>query len=205
MPVVRRDADHHDPAPDAYRTQGGLQRSILASRLEGHVDRTPRVDPVGLTFDAGQSDVVGARVTSGRDTVWSCVARLDTGDAGRPRRTDDQQADRATAVDADVHTRANLSQTQRMESDPERLKQRDVVTADGVGHSHEQTLRPGHERAQSPVDRSMTAEGHPRAQVVVAGTAQVTFTAGVGRLDHDPLTRPRSRGDDTAHLVAQHQ
>jgi hypothetical protein len=98
-----------------------------------------------------------------------------------------------------------VPESDRVQRDPERLEQGDVVIGDRVGHRHEQPTRPRHPLAQAPIRDAVPREADVLAEVAVPRAADVAVAAGVARLERDALSRPPSGLDDAADLVAEHQ
>ena len=152
-----------------------------------------------------QVGLIGPRCQGRLHAVRLDVGGDDPAGAHGLEGADEEQADGADAEDACAHPGLEVAQVDAVEGDAERLDQRDVIALDAVGRGQQQPLRPVHQRAQAAVDGRVPAEPDVGAEVAVAGAADLAVATGVGRLDDDALAFARTRHDDAAHLVAEHQ
>ena len=207
-PVAVRDADEDDPTAGPDRRDRVGERVVVAGHLERDVDRrvaAPRRRPAA---DAGRRPGTRDVAPSARAAATRWASRsvaTTTRRAGEPQELDQQQAERAAAVDAarpptatgpgrgrGARPRAaRAGRPRRRRSRPAAGGAGAPATACTERSAPSVVPKPGEPGRDAHVRAAVAARSHPAARV--------------GRIGDDPLPGPRTVDDDAAELVAEHE
>ena len=196
--------DEHDAPADPCDPQRRLEALVLARDLERDVDRLLLLEARGL-IPGHEQRLARAGCDRGLDPVRQAVGRDDPASPDRPKRADEQEPHRTAADDRDARAAPDVAQVDRVQRDPERLEESDLVVADRVRDREEQARRPGHPFPKAAVGDRVAQEPDVRTEVPVSGPAGVAMPAGPARLHRDADARARPGRDDAAKLMPEHE
>ncbi len=117
----------------------------------------------------------------------------------------EKEPDGPASIHPGCHSGLEMAQIDGVDSNPQRLEERYIISLDSVRRRNQQVSRPGYVCGKPAGDREMATEVNLLTQIAVPGIAVRALPAGVSRLDDDAFPSTRSGRDDPTHLVPQHK